>query len=88
MRSRNTSAHEGLESRQADAVIGDAVLLDVKGVAAMLGCSTRHVYRMSDAGRMPRPLKIGQLVRWRRTEVLDWIAGGCPAVRSARGATP
>jgi predicted DNA-binding transcriptional regulator AlpA len=32
-----------------------AALLGVREVAALLGCSTRHVYRMADAGRMPRP---------------------------------
>ena len=57
-------------------------LLDVRAVAALLGgCSTRHIYRLADAGRMPRPVKLGTLVRWRRAEVLDWISAGCPAVR-------
>ena len=63
-----------------------AELLDVGAVAALLGCSKRTVYRLSDGGRMPRPLKLGQLVRWRRVEVLAWIAGGCEPVRSAKGA--
>lgn len=58
-----------------------AELLDVRAVAALLGgCSTRHVYRLADAGRMPRPVRLGSLVRWRRAEVLDWIAAGCPTV--------
>jgi excisionase family DNA binding protein len=57
-----------------------AVLLDVKGVAALLTCSTRHVYRLTDAGRMPPPVRIGALVRWPRRTVEDWIAGGCKAV--------
>jgi excisionase family DNA binding protein len=61
-------------------------LLDVGAVAALLGCSKRTVYRLSDGSRMPRPLKLGQLVRWRRAEVLAWIAGGCEPVRSAKGA--
>ena len=65
-----------------------AELLNAKAVAALLaGCSTRHLYRLVDAGKMPRPLKLGGLVRWRRAEVLDWIAAGCPAVRTAKGAT-
>ena len=64
-----------------------AELLSVRDVAALLGgCSTRHLYRMVDAGRMPRPLKLGGLVRWRRAEVLEWISDGCPPVRTARGA--
>ena len=64
-----------------------AELLDVRAVAALLGgCSTRHVYRLADAGKMPRPLKLGQLVRWRRAELLRWLGEGCPPVRSTRGA--
>jgi excisionase family DNA binding protein len=61
-------------------------LLDVRAVAGVLGCSARHVYRLADAGRMPRPLKLGQLVRWRRGELLGWIADGCPAIRTNRRA--
>ena len=63
-----------------------AELLDVGTVAALLDCSARHVYRLADAGRLPRPLKLGQLVRWRRAEVLEWIDDGCKPVRQARGA--
>lgn len=63
-----------------------AELLDVKAVAALLGgCSIRHCYRLADAGRMPRPIKLGVLIRWRRAEVLAWIANGCPPVRNAKG---
>lgn len=64
-----------------------AEMLSVRDVAALLGgCSTRHVYRLADAGRMPHPFKLGALVRWRRTEVLNWIEAGCPSVRVARAA--
>ena len=58
-----------------------AQLLDVRAVAALLGCSARHVYRLADAGRMPSPVRIGALVRWRRAEVQEWIDGGCRPVR-------
>ena len=64
----------------------ESAMLDVQQVAALLGCSTRTAYRLADAGRMPRPLKLGHLCRWRRAEVLAWIADGCPAVRSSRRA--
>jgi excisionase family DNA binding protein len=56
-------------------------LLDVRAVAKMLGCSPRHVYRLSDAGKMPAGLKLGALVRWRATEIEQWVGAGCPAVR-------
>jgi excisionase family DNA binding protein len=62
-----------------------ATLLDVRAVANMLGCSPRHVYRLSDAGRMPSPVKLGSLVRWSATSIRDWIDQGCPAVRNMKG---
>lgn len=61
-----------------------AKLLDVKAVADMCGCSTRHVYRLSDAGKMPAPLKVGSLVRWPKRIIEDWIDGGCKPIRSTR----
>lgn len=59
----------------------EAALLDVRGVAALLGASPRHVYRLSDAGRMPCPVRLGALVPWRRAELHDWLAAGCPPIR-------
>ena len=56
-------------------------LLDVGQVAKMLNCSSRHVYRLSDSGRMPRPLKLGALVRCPRAAVEQWIEHGCPSCR-------
>lgn len=58
-----------------------AKLLDVQAVAELCGCSTRHVYRLSDAGKMPRPLKLGSLVRWSRAAIEEWIDAGCPSCR-------
>jgi prophage regulatory protein len=58
-----------------------AALLDVEQVAALLHCSPRHVYRLSDAGRMPPPVRLGVLVRWSRQALDSWIASGCKPVR-------
>ena len=62
-----------------------AKLLDVAAVAELLGCRPRHVYRLSDSGRMPAPLKLGSLVRWSATSIREWVDAGCPSVRSVRG---
>jgi len=62
----------------------DTELLSVKSVASGLGCSPRHVRRLSDAGRMPRPVRLGALIRWRRDELERWVAAGCPNLREAR----
>jgi len=56
---------------------GDALLIDAKAAARMLGVSTRTVARMCDRGAMPRPVRIGTSLRWRRHELAEWIAGGC-----------
>ena len=58
-------------------------LLDVRAVAQLLDCSPRHVYRLADVGKMPAPLKLGALVRWRREDIDAWLAGGCKPVRQA-----
>ena len=55
-----------------------AHLLSVQSVAERLNCSPRSVRRLSDAGRMPRPLRVGSLIRWRASDVDAWIAEGCP----------
>ena len=60
-----------------------AALLDVRAVAALLGCSTRHVYRLADAGHMPPPVRLGALVRWRRQDIDAWLATGCKPIRHA-----
>jgi excisionase family DNA binding protein len=57
-------------------------LLDVQQVADLLNCSTRHVYRLADAGRMPQPVRLGALVRWPRHAIEDWIAAGCKPCRT------
>jgi len=84
MNARQTPGASTLLERQAEALT--AALLDVRAVAALLDCSPRHIYRLADSGRMPRPVKLGQLVRWRRAELQEWLNAGCPPVRSARGA--
>lgn len=60
-------------------------LLDVRAVAQLCCCSTRTVYRLADAGRLPKPVKLNALVRWRRAEIDDWLAAGCPTVRNVKG---
>jgi excisionase family DNA binding protein len=59
-------------------------LFPILEVAELCSCSERHVRRLADAGRMPAPIRLGALVRWRRDEILEWIAAGCPDMRKAR----
>ena len=70
---------------QARAEMGTTTLLDVQEVASLLNCSTRHVYRLADAGRMPHALKLGALVRWNRATLEEWIDNGCQPMRKGVG---
>ena len=84
MRTMTDAFAERIDRRDPQPAV-DAVLLDVRAVAALLGgCSTRHVIRLADANRMPRPLKVGALLRWRRTEVMNWIDSGCQPIRPSK----
>jgi predicted DNA-binding transcriptional regulator AlpA len=58
-----------------------AELLEAPAVADRLGCSVQSVYRLSETGMMPRPVKLGALVRWSRQAIDDWISGGCKPCR-------
>ena len=53
-------------------------MLTVDQVARVLGCSPRTVRRLTDAGRMPRPVHLGSLIRWPRETIESWISQGCP----------
>jgi len=59
----------------------DNRLMDVAAVAELLGISERGCWRFRDAGRMPAPVTLGRLVRWRQSDLTAWIADGCPDCR-------
>ena len=62
-----------------------AKLLDVQAVAEMLGCSPRHVYRLSDAGRMPAPLKLGPWSDGRNRQSKNGLPMAAPLVERGCG---
>jgi excisionase family DNA binding protein len=75
------------QTGNADAIADGRAMLSVDDIAKdYLGCSSRHVRRLADVGRMPRPIKLGSLVRWPRSVIEQWIADGCPkAARTQQG---
>lgn len=54
---------------------------DVGDVAQIVHVSRKHVRRMADAGRMPRPVRLGRRLLWSLAEIEAWIADGCRPVR-------
>ena len=69
------------KAERMDASTMDSAMLTVHDMARVLNCSARTVYRLADSGRIPRPVKLGALVRWPREALGRWIADGCPNVR-------
>lgn len=55
------------------------LLIPVEEVARMFSISTRSVWRLRSAGKLPEPIRIGGSVRWRTEEVAEWMARGCPS---------
>ena len=55
-------------------------LISASQLARVLGISNTSIWRMRSAGRLPKPILIGRLVRWRADEVSRWIDAGCPSL--------
>ena len=49
-------------------------LLDVRQVAEILGIAVRTVWRLSAAGELPPPVRIGvRIVRWRLSDIEQYL---------------
>jgi predicted DNA-binding transcriptional regulator AlpA len=70
-------AREEHKSKPTAAEIVPA-LLTTKQAAALASVGERTWWRWTRCGIAPPPVKIGGAVRYRRDEVLQWIADGCP----------
>ena len=57
-----------------------ALLLTADDLARELRVSLRTLRTMDAGGRLPRPIRPGggRSLRWRRSEIVEWIAAGAP----------
>jgi prophage regulatory protein len=58
-------------------------LLTASESAEMAGVAKRSWWRYVSSGKAPAPVRLGGAVRWRRSELANWIQAGCPRVRKA-----
>ena len=58
-------------------------LLTASESAEMAGVAKRSWWRYVSSGKAPAPVRLGGAVRWRRSELAEWIQAGCPRVRKA-----
>jgi predicted DNA-binding transcriptional regulator AlpA len=56
-------------------------LLTARQAAALCSLSPASWHRLHSAGRCPAPVRLSGSVRWRRAELLAWIAANCPPRR-------
>ena len=54
-----------------------ARLMSVAEVADLLGICRRTVWRWAEAGRLPAPVTIGRVRRWRADVLMNWIENDC-----------
>ena len=54
-------------------------LVDVKELSRTLAVSPRHVWRLDVAEKLPRPVRIGNSVRWNLEDIQKWVSLGCPS---------
>ncbi len=57
------------------------LLATARTAAAMCGISVRTWRTWDAAGRIPQPVRIGRLTRWRVDELRAWVEAGCPRRR-------
>jgi excisionase family DNA binding protein len=53
-------------------------LLTIQEIATLTKLCPRTLRKLKATGRMPKPLTIGAAVRWRASDVREWVALGCP----------
>jgi predicted DNA-binding transcriptional regulator AlpA len=54
------------------------LLINVEEVARRLDMSSRSVWRLNSAAKMPKPLAVGGSRKWRADEIRRWVEAGCP----------
>jgi len=59
---------------------GDAlqVFVTARQLAVMLQVSRRTLWRLRSTGKIPKPMRVGGIVRWKLDDILEWMAAGCP----------
>ncbi len=63
--------------RREDQLV-EVELVNARELAKILSVSERTLYRLKSTGELPRPVVLGGSVRWRLSEIRQWIAKGCP----------
>lgn len=54
------------------------ILYTAREAAAFCMISESNWYKLNRQGNVPKPVRIGTMYRWRKSDLVDWVAAGCP----------
>ena len=57
-------------------------LLSAKELAGKLLLSARTVWRLRSSGKLPKPVHVGNSIRWRQSDITFWLEKNCPDQRT------
>lgn len=63
----------------------NARLISIAEFAERIRRSRRSIEKDVEAGRVPPPIRVGRSVRWRLSDIEQWIAMGCPPREPSSG---
>jgi excisionase family DNA binding protein len=72
---KNTGTQEHKDSRKEEF---NALTVNARQAAKMLNVSVRQVWRLCNTGKLPKPIRLGHCVRWRKAELEAFIEAGAP----------
>ena len=52
--------------------------ISARELARLLDVSPRQVWRLNSTGKLPKPIRLGGSVKWRREEIVAWLGQNCP----------
>jgi excisionase family DNA binding protein len=65
-------------SETSGVTVKEGQLLTAAQIAQLMAVSERTVWRLVSSGKLMPPIKIGGVTRWRQSDILSWVAAGCP----------
>lgn len=70
--------------RKAEKIV--PILYTAREAAAFCMISESNWYKLNRKGYIPRPVRIGTMYRWRKNDLVDWVAAGCPRPEKRKNA--
>ncbi len=61
-----------------NSVLAAETLVDAVTLAEKLNVHEVTIRKWQSSGKVPRPVRIGRLVKWRLREIEAWIKADCP----------